>query len=415
MATESRVRARQRMSRRAQVSAVSASVLIAVGLTAACSGEEPAPQEPRALVEAIGTEVRVPPHEVVQGGGVRAESQRPPQSPSVEARVDGQRLDQQARSLAALVRTGHEWRSVPQDSILRWRRGLDNIARNSRRGEQSVAMRRIILSALEAESREDFRKTLGALPVRLTDEAGFQNGASGTYRSYAVNGVTRVRRFIPSVKESGYSAAQAEEWDTHDGEVRLRGGPHAEFGEPARAGSQTCSTTWDGVQYDGECASQAEIDDALAVIAAMDAEINDDWAEAQSTCLIVYGEPQSCVFDQDEEEEEEFAAFGSLDGDVSALARRSGPSADESFVFRVTPCVPRNGATTPTVSTNCVEQGIAAAVGVIAWVASKVAASSALVQGASRSGVVATAVGVTTVGFSAGFGVGTYLACLAEE
>src|SRR5690606_1631417 len=82
------------------------------------------------------------------------------------------------------------------DSLRRLQRDLNLAAARSKRGEASVALRRIVLDALAARSREEFRRHIARLPVAQEDSAGTHQGATGYYRHYSVRGKRKFTRFV---------------------------------------------------------------------------------------------------------------------------------------------------------------------------------------------------------------------------
>lgn len=197
-------------------------------------------------------------------------------------------------------------------------------------------------------------------------------------------------------------------------------GPIVDFAaiEESQSGSASCSTTWEGTQYVGDCATPQEIADAIATIDALKEDVEQDWDDARESCLTLEDEPTHCMYDEEE-------SSGSLD----AWSARA--FTDQRFVsFSEADDMPDGSSSTSCMESryaasavapadmvrvgDCVGAGLAAAGSVVGWLAAHVAAHDTLVIGASRSGVAAAVAGLVAGAFTTGYGIGTWLQCLAE-
>lgn len=299
---------------------------------------------------------------------------------------------------------------TPGSSLQKWRESLDKMARISKRGEKSVEFRRKVLIALETGSDRALSDAVASLPIERRDEAVSVGGAQGTMRTYLINGVEHASGFFPT-----------ERADVDDGEPDAspavpRRGPSA-F-ELAPVPEASCTTVWEGITYSGDCATQAELDEALALIAALDYEVNADWEEAEETCLTLAENPQSCYFDQEENNsailihdlknmESDYWPSSSEDYALDALESGEHPTALPDPTCAVA------DATSTSARDGCFLEGAAAGAAVFAWVANKISANDTMKYGASRAGKVAVVGGLILGAFSTGYAIGTWLDCMA--
>lgn len=289
---------------------------------------------------------------------------------------------------------------VNDAQLAEWEKQLDQTARRSRRGESAVTKRRIILAALRASSDAEYRQNIRRLRTRTATG----NADDGDLSRAHVLG------------ESTHRDSQADGFvGDMDPDVRISG-PHP--GPSNTAVPFQCSTTWEGVVYEDECATQEELDEANATIDALDAETQADYAEAQQTCNEVYGpEHEECRFSEDKESD--FAQAGAF---ASAPPARhlSAPMTLASFAGLEDtdnpPCeamnLERADGGVEVDRGSCVGDGIMAGAAVANWAFSKIAANEVLRFGASRAGRFAVVGGVMLGGFVAGYSIGTWLNCL---
>ena len=334
-----------------------------------------------------------------------------------ETREQLVRVDPRTETVASPVTRYANPLAANRDSINAWRRALDRIASSSKRGEQSVAMRRAILRAMSANSDTEFRAAMASLPVAVSDAQGEERGLSGTSRSYSLNGKVYVTRFIPSESGDEFSAGDARATD-FDAEASTSGPSVPETTLDASIRLETAEECepflFEDQWYYGECATQQEIDDAIALTIALDAEITADYEEAQSSCLTLYGSP-ACFYDQDNSLAssvispiiDNFARTAAFDSPDSA-AGSCGSARDD-----VSGSHPEPSSENVTQTFDCIGEAIAATGAVGRWIIAKGAAYR-LMQGATSSGVGAVVFGVTIGGLAAGYTVGSLLNCLAQ-
>lgn len=283
-------------------------------------------------------------------------------------------------------------REIVGFSTTEWRASLDEIARVSPRGESAVATRRIILEALEAESDAEFHRILRRLPRRLAE---LPNRPS-------------------SILANAYSMSEEH--------GRRTSGPNAGVGDVHLMSE--CTTIWEGLEYTGECATPEEIEAALALVAALDAEIAADYAEAQTLCVETFGTVESCgpgsVEPYEEEEEFQPAADGELTGSLDLAGDlSSGPGAMFGVSlakFSGTTCdrgdLATGGNEDQVAETSCAGPAIMAGFGLASWLISKAGAYNVIKHGASKSGVGIAVAGIIIGGVSAGYSIGDYLVCV---
>lgn len=282
-------------------------------------------------------------------------------------------------------------RETAGPSLGEWRQSLDEIARVSARGEGAVVMRRIVLESLEADSDADFHRILRRLPRRVAE--------------------------LPDQRSDLLTNA----YGMSEQSARVSG-PNAGFFDASP--SDQCSSTWEGVEYVGECATQQEIDDATAVMDALEAELNADYAEAQTACLNRFASSECGPSDEEPyEEEDEFhpAADGGFDGSVG-LANSLSSKPDMFAVFHaevfVTPCGGgdlASGSNGDRVGeASCAGQAVMAVAGVASWILSKRAAWHFIRAGAAATGVGTVVGGIILGALAAGYGVGDYLVCATQ-
>jgi len=241
-------------------------------------------------------------------------------------------------------------RKVSADSVLKWRKSLDAIAKASKRGEQAVAMRRTILAALTSNTETEYRAWLAELPVSVAVTPSSLDGVAGEYRTYRVRGRVQHTIFVRHQQPSALPF----------------GGPSAEDTPTGLANSQgkiDCSATWQGVEYTGECATQSEIDDALAILTAMDYEVAADFAAAQAECTVVYLDDVVCNL---------YESGGELTGTEAARTDAvGGPFVSD---VAITSSAPVECAVSAEGKFTCVTQAIAAVGDTFGWLATKVGA-----------------------------------------
>lgn len=134
----------------------------------------------------------------------------------------------------------------------------------------------IVLDALSADSEAEYHKIVARLGVTLKrSRARDEAGRAAVRTDYAVDGKTLVSRTTTMTVAQNSEAPQ--------------GGPSAEV-----AASNPAECEWtdeDGYYWLGECASQQQIDDATAILAATNADFNDvvvDAANDISYCQQVF-------------------------------------------------------------------------------------------------------------------------------
>jgi len=317
-------------------------------------------------------------------------------------------------------------RSMPSDSIVKWRRLLDKIAKASKRGESAVTLRRIVLYAMTAPSDAEFHSRIAQLPVTITDSAGAQDGVFGHYRNYGVRGVTRASFFVrDGVGNRNFSRDEDRSWIDGEGERISVADPALARAENAGGKSmRDCSMTspYDNLYYEGDCATEEDIDDGMAAIAAMDAEINYDYAEASCDPA---SDPQQCGASDDAlgpEANVSAPRYESVDMREDGSENSALPDfVDLSLVSGCTASGPIDAAGKPDAHGNtrrgCVQQGLDAAAGILGWGLAKYGAYLVLtsVEVPPVGAVVAAVAGSILAGWGAVSGVASYLTCYGAK
>ncbi|MGH7655167.1 MAG: hypothetical protein ACREN6_10945 [Gemmatimonadaceae bacterium] len=312
---------------------------------------------------------------------------------------------------------------ITADSLAAWSKLLDKIAKMSKRGERAVELRRTLLYALAAPSDEIFHLRLSKLPVTVTDSLGEESGRSGYFRNYAVRGVTRARYFVPAnAKERSRAKLGTSGWFEGEGEplpsLQLEGSVST---GPNRSGATDCSMTspYDGLYYEGDCATQEDIDDGYAEIASMDDEINGDYDEAVDDCN-ASPDPSQCTAT------DETAGSGLPERAATTFGLEM--LEDGSDGYSMLPSVglisaERGCSSAPSLSSSgllsdtrnhCFQQAIDAAAGVAGWGLAKYGAYLVLTAEVDPpvGAVVAAVGGSILVGWGFVSSVSTYMGCV---
>lgn len=158
------------------------------------------------------------------------------------------RPPQPAFSQAQLVQFGHS---------------LDLIARRSRRGEQAVEFRRLLLKAMAAPTRDEYRHIM--LPFHERNGTLLRSNHGEQYDAEA----------------------------TTPEPNRRSSGPAADVEAP----SEVCTTEWLGETYVDECADEGEVIMFHAELDAMEAEVNADKSELLTLCEGSCGEAEEELTD----------------------------------------------------------------------------------------------------------------------
>ncbi len=157
---------------------------------------------------------------------------------------------------------------------------LDSIARASRRGEAAVMLRRHILTAFRSSSNAEFQAAVAKLPVTVVKEFASQAGRSGELVHYLFRGERKLSRFVPEVRTTDPSFAG--DWAR---ELPIGTGPSPTETEwTSLVSSEPASFCVlddpQGGYFEGECATQEEIDAGVAFVLSLDAELSADHQEA---------------------------------------------------------------------------------------------------------------------------------------
>lgn len=315
-------------------------------------------------------------------------------------------------------------RRLPAEALHRWGLALDSLARSSKRGEAAVASSRIILRALIAPSEQAYHAELARLPVTISMTAGVSGGVTGYYRNYSVNGVVRAKSFVPASASRGVAGPFDEESENAlegegDGSPVAATTVDYAVDAPRVAPVVDCSATYNSTYYEGECATQGELDEGLATIAALDAEVSGTISEAESSCSTIQSNPSQCG-GWETEDELELEEMGSAETFFSAVTLEDGLASAPMSQFAALTCRADAITATGVASTltgvsrpDCTTQAIDAAVGIVGWGLAKYGAYMVLTSATvPPAGAVAAAVGGSILAaWSLVSGVSGYLTC----
>ncbi len=312
-------------------------------------------------------------------------------------------------------------RKSMRPKLAEWRRSLNEIARVSPRGERAVALRRIVLAAIEAESDEEYHRILRQLP-RRSGQIASSNGASEGGPADVADRSGFVGAFVMNVAYARGGVRASRLARTAESSVS---GPSAGLAEMSF--SDQCTTVWEGVEYVDECATQAEIDEGVAVLDAIEVELKADYAEAQALCWEIFG-PNDLVCSPESASNattrHEYAQ-GHIDDAAPSFVLANNPSLGGVRIVSVSlplaeesNCGPVGIATAFRASEaadDCWVGGLAAAVGVFNYVGAWFQAKDIMLRGASRSGHFFMYGALMTGSFATGYGISTWLQCLHER
>lgn len=302
-----------------------------------------------------------------------------------------------------------EMRRASVDSVAKWRESLDKFAKVSRRKEASVVLSRIVLDAVSARSDAEYHEKIAQLPVVITDSAGVDDrGRAGYYRNYSVYGKTRTSVFHPTAGEpvSGLDASWPEVDEANPGLTE---------DEPsvASAALTWCVDDLPEGYWEGECATQAEIDDANSAMAALETEmdgVESDVAHAEY-CAEHPEDYQTCA-DQEEntasdadgpvspEWLEDGGVVGSAQAQWAIAADCAAEEPDANFMLAWT------------ARESCAMEAAQAGIAAVAWWGSKVAARAVLAAATTSNAAGWAIFGAMTTGFALAGAAGSYITCL---
>jgi len=266
----------------------------------------------------------------------------------------------------------------------------------------------LVVDALEAPTAAEYHRRIAMLPVKIT----VTPTTGGLRRDFYVRAKLRLTEFVATTEFVAKSVVAAGD----DAAVALLSGPArpAEQGDGVAAAiapslelapSDYCEYSDEFGYWSGDCATEADINDALATIAALDSDIDGLLSAATTTA----------AFDSDldglQAQTRDLEANG-LQGELAV----GGPSDMVAF-SAASPCPtqpePRKSGTAAAPA-GCVREAIEATAGMLGWIAAKYAAMSVMGRGAAATaGEVGWAVtGIIVSGFTFGFTVGSLLSCL---
>lgn len=330
------------------------------------------------------------------------------------------------------------------------REALTSLVSVSRRGEGAVTNRLMILSALSARSSVEFREKISKLPVTILDQPHTEMGIGGWLRRYSIGGASRGIRFIASdsLHASESTMQPSPENDENFQSLRnfssfgtdlldeqsVRHAKVQPFGDLSHFSSPTsdarvesssgaltvpshesssCSATYNGTYYEGVCATQQEIDDGMAVIAALDVEAEADSIELDNACPGITPQSVQCPYFLEASASVANERSASI-GTVGFFAASFSDATPDSFINGEIDCTSSNIGPRAE-GADCTQSAIDAAVGVVGWGLAKYGAWAVLTSTAAPpAGAVAAAVAGTIIAaWSLGSGVSSYLACRA--
>lgn len=288
--------------------------VIALAVAAACSPDAPtdATLESRASPDdsalAAAPETRAlddqSPAPPIQSPDFTSPRLSPPPGTTLEAAPTGG--SSAVDATAALGEVSH-LRDVSKAALAEWRRTLDRIARVSKRGETAVVLRRMVLDALEAPSDGEYRQILLGLRARMA-AAGTAVGGGDASTLSRRGDDTRAGSPLGRIQGSDQWGTAESSEAFFEGDELEGSASESHLGYFEVLPVHECSTTWEGVLYEGECATQQELDDDIALMEALEVEITADYSEAVAECISKYANDCPAFM---EEEESQFALVGS--------------------------------------------------------------------------------------------------------
>ncbi|MBX9927590.1 MAG: hypothetical protein K2X99_01645 [Gemmatimonadaceae bacterium] len=279
----------------------------------------------------------------------------------------------------------------------KYSRSLDLIAKHSPRGEKAVEFRRLLLQAMAAPTRAEYRRVMkpfhdrrggggradvmGAETEGLHATAGFDVRAASESSSGA-DGVAcmtvREGSEVPSECESTFVLSALS--------------------------SETCTTFWQGETHVDECADEAEVLAFHAELDALSAELSADVAELSALC-------GGTCYDAEEQ-------AGSLGSPLTA-----GQGALSSSLFAAYGDAPAPGcgigdealqeAAVPANRKDCIDGAVAAVGGAVYWI-QEAAGFKGLGARVASIAFKSTQGKLITGAFLIGWGIGSAINCYAS-
>ncbi|HEX7122965.1 MAG TPA: hypothetical protein VF178_11385 [Gemmatimonadaceae bacterium] len=342
---------------------------------------------------------------------------KPAETLSPYAERESSRVDGAGLALA-MVKGVAQLRAAASDSLESWRRNLELLAGVSKRRRESVVLLTQVLEALAARTDAEFHERVAALPVTISETAGRDaKGNPGVYRTYSVKGISRIRLFRPL---QGFAPAGRPDDGLASEPLELEGeGESADvawssvsYGDvaPIESGTDWCEMTDEDYGYfEGECATQQEVDDAASILASMETDNNDIIDDVTSDSIAYCNQiPQDYEYCN-----ASFADGGALFEAHETQYYHAGHFSDRSESLEEWVLgMPSSGPTAAFgLQDSCLLEGILHGAAVVGWLHSKTAAIRIILRfGTSAhppAGAVAWAVyeaGITTFALAASAG-----------
>jgi hypothetical protein len=304
---------------------------------------------------------------------------------------------------------------ISPDTLANLRAAYREFEKVSKRGDTAFVMTHQVIDALGAP-KEEFHDRIAQLPISIeVSNVGLREGREHTRRDYFVSGKLRFSVFVSvSAADKLDSPAQpSSEWSEPGEEIEelsanLSLSTYCEYTDPVTQEF-----------FSGDCATQQEIDDGLAAIAAMDSEIEAALIE-QEEVHAEYCEAILMEIDPEEPEEDEIGCDPSNNAAMQAKQSlqegpMTGAMSDEESLEGLQP-VSTSDHGVLAVRGECAAQAIFGSIAVITWIGAKYGAVAVMTTAGLPASAVPWAVfGALTTGAAAAYGVATYIQCMQEH
>jgi hypothetical protein len=290
------------------------------------------------------------------------------------------------------------------DTLEKLRDKLEAFAKISKRGPASVAITLQVVDAFGATSHEEFHNRIAKLPVTISAAPTVdQSGRAGVRRDYFVKGKLKYTFFFSTDRGASHAEVAATNSESTPGNEQTDDtAAGASSSPPAPLARADCD--------DGDCATQEDIDDAISAVAAMQDDIDADEGEAAAMqsdyCSVTAIDPDLCG-----SHTHEVSSFDASAQEWGISGPEDAESPLEIWTCRKSPATAFGYATS---GNSCAGDGIFAALGVGAWIASKAALWDVVTAvEVSSAGLGAALFGALAAGAMAGYGIGTFINCMA--
>lgn len=260
-----------------------------------------------------------------------------------------------------------------QAQLAQFGNSLDLIAKRSQRGEKAVEFRRLLLKAMAAPTRAEYRRIM---------------------RPFHERNKTYLRANIVEPPD-------ATETDTPEPD-RRSSGPSADVEGPM----EVCTTEWLGDTYVDECAPEGEVIEFHAELDAMEVELNADKSELLALCA------GSCGEAEEEVSSYGAAAWSGRESSGASMILELDGAVEAGSCERASPG--QSDALLPQANTDCINEGVVALGTFSYWLSEAIGFKGKgwkVAMYAFRSAQSRLIIG----GFMAGYFIGSTINCFAGQ